>query len=347
MNVVKGKYGGYEGPMFRGSVPVRTAFASEPLHKLVGVTTSTEGGCYDSMNGYDRCVISVGAIQFCGAIGLIHPLLSQILSQVPDAAAKLRAWEGRYGQNVLELLGPKRPTAPVLASKLFGCDGREGSWEAGNWTQANALFAALQPLLIHPASQRIQLDHTASRILSFVMPASRFFFDKLYTEGWLGALQGAMVSFSANLPAVADKHFRAYVAFKGPPKNTPDYFFGALDAMTYNPKIAIYPHRRAAILKVLPSLYGIDLRGDDRTELRKEAPAISTQEMQQILIDLGYDLGPAGADGVVGKKTMLAIRTFQMRHKLAVDGLVGPKTLAKLKEEKVAKGLPWPPRRSL
>ncbi len=33
--------------------------------KSLYVTTSTEGGCYDAINMYDRCIISPGLIQVC------------------------------------------------------------------------------------------------------------------------------------------------------------------------------------------------------------------------------------------------------------------------------------------
>lgn len=48
--------------------------------------------------------------------------------------------------------------------------------------------------------------------------------------------------------------------------------------------------------------------------------------MQELLIRLGYDLGPRGADGRVGAKTRDAIMTFQRLHGLTADGLVGPQT---------------------
>lgn len=52
--------------------------------------------------------------------------------------------------------------------------------------------------------------------------------------------------------------------------------------------------------------------------------------IQQLLIDVGYDLGPAGADGKLGKKSKEAIKNFQRAHLLKADGVVGEKTREKM-----------------
>lgn len=49
------------------------------------------------------------------------------------------------------------------------------------------------------------------------------------------------------------------------------------------------------------------------------------RELQQALIDLGFLKGTA--DGVFGNKTEIAVRNFQKKNKLSVDGLAGKKTL--------------------
>ena len=56
-----------------------------------------------------------------------------------------------------------------------------------------------------------------------------------------------------------------------------------------------------------------------------------------MLIRLGYDLGPCGADGDFGKATEAAVRQFQGDHRLDVDGVCGARTYEAL--EKALAGL--------
>lgn len=51
---------------------------------------------------------------------------------------------------------------------------------------------------------------------------------------------------------------------------------------------------------------------------------------QWYLKDKGYDIGSTGIDGVFGKKTDAATRSFQKTKGLVVDGIIGPKTRAAL-----------------
>ena len=59
---------------------------------------------------------------------------------------------------------------------------------------------------------------------------------------------------------------------------------------------------------------------------------MDVRDLQQRLIALGYDLGPAGADGVIGRKTTAAIRQFQSEQGLSIKwpGTIGPLTQAAL-----------------
>lgn len=65
--------------------------------------------------------------------------------------------------------------------------------------------------------------------------------------------------------------------------------------------------------------YGLLSRGSNGIEVRK---------LQENLIQLGYSVGPDGADGDFGRNTYNAVRKFQEDHNLEVDGEAGPLTLA-------------------
>lgn len=64
--------------------------------------------------------------------------------------------------------------------------------------------------------------------------------------------------------------------------------------------------------------------------LRKGDSGGEVKDLQKILISLGYDLGKASADGKFGDKTETAVKKFQKKNQLVIDGVVGKKTWAKL-----------------
>ena len=67
-----------------------------------------------------------------------------------------------------------------------------------------------------------------------------------------------------------------------------------------------------------------------RPTIRKGNKNKYVKEVQEKLIQLGYNLGICGADGDFGTATEAAVRQFQRDHGLVVDGVVGPKTYAAL-----------------
>lgn len=55
----------------------------------------------------------------------------------------------------------------------------------------------------------------------------------------------------------------------------------------------------------------------------------AVRDLQQNLSALGY---PLAADGIFGRETEKAVRAFQRDHGLGADGIVGPRTLAALRQ---------------
>lgn len=56
----------------------------------------------------------------------------------------------------------------------------------------------------------------------------------------------------------------------------------------------------------------------------------STKQAQQRLIELGYSLGPDGADGIAGRRTQAAVRAFQKYRGIPQTGLLDAATLGLL-----------------
>ena len=74
----------------------------------------------------------------------------------------------------------------------------------------------------------------------------------------------------------------------------------------------------------------------------------AVREAQQALIDRGYDVGPAGPDGIFGIYTYRAVLNYQfdrstgqfwaLSYPLVVDGMIGPQTWGRLAPDTIRKG---------
>lgn len=71
---------------------------------------------------------------------------------------------------------------------------------------------------------------------------------------------------------------------------------------------------------------------DDEARLTKGAQGESVRKVQQALLDLGYNLGPTGADGIYGDFTWNAVKQFKANEHLGWEwmGDVGPGTMGRL-----------------
>ena len=59
-------------------------------------------------------------------------------------------------------------------------------------------------------------------------------------------------------------------------------------------------------------------------------PEVTYSKIQKALIDAGYDVGKAGADGIWGRDSQVACKRFQLAKGLPVDGIPGRDTLTAL-----------------
>lgn len=56
------------------------------------------------------------------------------------------------------------------------------------------------------------------------------------------------------------------------------------------------------------------------------------KKLQERLMELGYDVGPTGADGIFGKNTLAGLKAFQKEWGVTIDGIYGKDTHGKLME---------------
>lgn len=88
----------------------------------------------------------------------------------------------------------------------------------------------------------------------------------------------------------------------------------------------------------------IDTTSNSETMLSLNDTGTAVKEVQEMLIELGYDLssGPndktKGADGIYGMKTWRAVIDFQRKNNLDPDGIVGEKTMEALEKATASNG---------
>lgn len=365
-----GKYSKYEGPLHYGLGQFSpTSFPSDG-HKLLDIITQTEGGSPSAVNGYDRCIISVGMLQWCEAKyflsskllghiaetnhGLLHPLQDVL-------RASGASFKPKPGGKWRFFIGSEEVDEAEEQHRLFfaGANGRQGSWTDGypegtkardtkEGLHAREWVAAFVNTLNQPAAIDAQVEYTAARMTNFATKEAKaiLFADDKPLQGWPGAVQAGFLSFAANLPAVASKHLQRAVKASTAPKWSEDWCISILQELTFGPGISIYPHRYDKIRPKLEEHFGVDLPDfakelktwEDDLDDGHDAPTTSEpsftkpEEIQQLLSDLGFDLGPHGVDGRMGTKTAEAVEMFQRVYgkdetpPLKIDGEVGKNT---------------------
>lgn len=84
---------------------------------------------------------------------------------------------------------------------------------------------------------------------------------------------------------------------------------------------------------------------DGELKLNKQSRGEAVKKIQQALIDLNYNLGPTGADGIYGNFTWNAVKKFKKDHRLGWEqmGDVGPLTMSRLNDIFPGPPLPCPP----
>jgi len=344
-----GSYRGYEGPFYHGTLKFKLPPNPSELDKIAAVVTATEGGRLDAINRYDRCVDTQGLIQWCNR----HPqnsvdnIYMDIARKDEDILLPVRAVSARDGYFFSKKDGRwhhKQNGAvdsPAKQAGMYfaGASGRKGQWtdgESQKWF-AREWVAAAADVWQHPEAQRLQMGYTMSRLASFfVFGAEAKRLMKLAKESDnpnAAVFRAAYISFAANNPRKASESLKKAMATSRAVLWSNGWLFNALYQMTFSPGITIYPGRYNKIRPVLEKLYGVDLP-DLADDIKKFASTFPEQyldpvEVQRALIALGYDLGPAGADGKFGGKSRAGLMEFEGDVGVpphAVDGVMDPWT---------------------
>jgi hypothetical protein len=349
-----GSYSSWEGPVYWGAIKLAPATKDDDFKmKLMSVLGATEGGHYDAVNMYDRCILTVGIVQWCEAAPQCS--VSDMLTLCADANnEKLDAYldhiaEGlaivKDGKGVGRLvLNGQRIDNTAAQRGLFlgGSTGLKGQWTAPQIASAKKVCAVMASLWQEPEFQVAQLSFTVPKLIevygrSFGSGPRHMFDEGFSTEGFAGAMRAIYISYSANLPAVAASLFNRTFP-NGLTGNDEVDCINMSKAMALNSGVGIWPRRYEMIRPTVEALFGVDLP-DHTSDLSAwkahyEPGALAafpdTASIQKALIKLGYDLGPRGADGVFGQKSRAALMAFQKSKGLTVDGVPGPNTFKAL-----------------
>jgi hypothetical protein len=329
------RYKQHEGPFFRGITPYQTPPNPDFLDKVLSVFTATEGGRFEALNMYDKCMLSLGLIQSCER-AKIYGISKMLLFCANanrthfEACLKFMAASPEFtdkGQFVHN--GKVVTTISDQQKLLLGTTGTQGSWSNESKAYAKQNAAGLASIFTDLNLQSAQIAYIRPRMLQYVMKdAKKILFTRPDEDGWWGALKAAYVSFAGNIPVTANKWMK--IAAQDPKWATAsdeDKCIMALKTLTFGPKITIWPHRYNAIRKTLERLFDVDLP-DFAKELKEWDAEIghenfrTIEEVQAALDYLGYDIGPTGMDGKFGEKTSAALKKFEEDHDLMADGLI-------------------------
>jgi hypothetical protein len=323
-----GSYASYEGPYWRGKCHYTLPDNPTESDKRLMTITATEGGAFDAYNGYDQCICTSGLIQWCdrapsflvcGLLGKVAESNRVLLQQLDMLCAKYGYSFKLAPTNGYRYFSPSGVLVSTPESQqrmFFGTSsGLKGQWADADKTRAKEWAAAISSVWEQPEAQDIQRAYTEARLSWFVTKATKPLLDSAPATDVGNCFVAAYLSFAANNPAKASAAVMSALPTAGT-LWTKDWLVNVLKAMTFKPGVAIYPHRYDCIRPVLEKLYNVDLP-DLSSDLKSWLgdtgfkDTLSPKQLQLALLELGYDLGPCGADGQIGKLTKLALQKFE------------------------------------
>jgi len=361
-----GSYKNYEGPFYPGkhkfALPTTPIDAGKARGKdMLQVITATEGGAYDAFNGYDRCGWSSGLIQFCEAgYYLVSDMLGEVYKELPEALNPLR--EQLRNNRVTFHANEKNRyrfffddsdeiDTKTEQNRLFylGGDGTKGTWTGGAIENARRWAAAISSVWESQEARDIQEGYTLKKLRGYVIGDAKKYIDEVPANDLGNAIEAAYLSFAINNPTRARNGLKKVTLSTGNAFGVYSmrFFIELLRELTFGPNIVIYPDRYDAIAPAIINTYGIDVPTDSKAlASHKESSweegytAISVSELQRALLNLHYDIGSRGLDGIFGPKTKEALMDFErMSGHKNPDGYPDEHTLYELESDLEEKGL--------
>jgi hypothetical protein len=274
MNVKWGKYSDYEGPYCFGNIKYVIPEKSNLDEKSLAVVAATEGN-FDGVNMYDRCIISVGIIQWCEAqyFGVTN-LLSDFCKQfgVEKINFHLKEINEFLGYDCWKNIeknkfsftnkdGSAVKNINEQQALFLGCSGKIGSWNSENKKRAELWVKTFVNILRIPEMTEFQKQYTIAKLKSIFLNkdvAKILFPNSLRPEEStpiIDAAYLAYISFSANNPKFARNNFLNANLKNKDNFKTRGWLLAILKEMTFANKIKIYEDRYDKIIKVINSFF--------------------------------------------------------------------------------------------
>ena len=279
-NIRWGSYGNYEGPVFYGQYRFKLSKNPSIEEKIVYAMSSTEGNAYDAINAYDKCIMTVGIIQWCDKFHLMTQMLGYIVERLgKDVILKhvndmhipaLLGSDITFNKNANGswrwYLNNVECSTPKLLRALYyaGGTGIKGSWTKHQKLVAKSWVVALARVWDNPQARALQTIYTASKLNLFVMKDAR---DILHLNDdnwndWVGAVKTFYLSYAANNPKEANRLVK--LAFqqlkeKNIKKWSKNWCLYIIQTLVLKSKFKIWPDRYNRSRDEIESLYGIQL----------------------------------------------------------------------------------------
>lgn len=277
MKILWGKYLEYEGPFYMGIKNYSLPEKHELSDRILYAISATEGK-FDSINMYDKCIISVGMIQwceanYCGVTSLVSEYCLKFGRELFDSSFKEVI--NYLGYNPLKLINKKYwfvdkenkiiDKSEVQKQYFLGCDGKIGSWNEESKTKANTWLKSFATFLANDKVCSFQIEYTKKKIneLYFNKDVKKILnsviLDSKEKIDICEAATIAYISFAANHPKFAKENFILANEKNKDKIFTKDWLLAVCRQMTFKNGIKIYPHRYDKIIKVINSLYQINM----------------------------------------------------------------------------------------
>jgi hypothetical protein len=288
INDVKwGSYKDYEGPYFLGKYKFNIPKNPTIEEKIVYAITATEGGTFDAVNCYDKCIMSISLVQFCDRFHLATKLLGYIVENLGTDVVmkhiKNAGFDKKFGINFGQNENKQwrwfkngvecKSLQSLRDLYLGGSSGKKGEWSIKQKNIAMQWVVIMANIWDNKKARNLQLKYIASKINLFTYGKSK---EELIESnkswiGWPGAVKALYISYSANNPAEANRLVLESLESNPHFKWSENWSIQLIKDLALKSNFSIWPNRYNHIRPVIEKLYGVILPKNSE-ELRLWTP---------------------------------------------------------------------------